>query len=805
MLKVWNCLETQHDWSLVLVAGLICLLTSLAAVNLYQRARVSDLRVSMFWLLTTGAVTGGGIWATHFIAMLAYTPGVAIDYDLKLTVASLLIAAVMTTLGFVVAAHGGRRWRVVVGGGLIGIGIAAMHYTGMASLNLLLSWDQATVISSIVAGIVLAIGAVALAQHGESSWNLAGAGVLLTLAITSHHFIAMGAIELLPAIDIATLSPRLSPVALCLTVALATSAIVGAGLFAALIDRSSHRRVTERTVQLDAALNNMGQGLCMYDDAGRLQLCNAQYIELYRLRAEDIVLGEDHERQIALKIAAGTMFLDADTHRSKLAAAIADRTPTDWMASLPDGREIHITYQPMSNGGWVITHEDYTERMQSRARIEFLAHHDGLTLLANRIAFDKQLAEATARAKAAQTSFAAICVDLDHFKAVNDVYGHIAGDEFLREVARRLTEAAADEFVARVGGDEFIILTAHGTRPEDAEALCERIVAAFAADFQLKGGVIRAGCSMGVAMFPDNGRTAEDLIANADAALYRVKADQRGSFRFFETSLDNSLREKRTLHRDLIEAVEKRQFEPYFQPQVTAFGEIVGFEVLVRWRHPTRGLVAPAEFIPLAEETGLITEIDEQVLRAACREGAGWDKPLAIAVNLSPVDFKRGDVPSTLLSILFETGMEPDRLHIEITEGVLMQDDGRAIGQLRRIKDLGAHLAMDDFGTGYSSLSYLQSFPFDKIKIDRGFVAQLVSNPQSRAIVKAIIGLGHSLGLSVIAEGVEQDDQLDFLIELGCDEFQGYLTGRPQPAKQYRVWTNDEPGAAADEAMARSN
>ena len=802
MLRVWNCLESQHDWRLVLVAGVVCLLTSLAAVNLYQRARVSDERAGMFWLLTAGAVTGGGIWATHFIAMLAYTPGVEVDYDLKLTVASLILATVMTTLGFSAASHGGRRWGAVVGGALIGIGIAAMHYTGMASLNLLLAWNEGIVITSILSGIVLAIGAVALARQGDTQWKLTGAGILLTLAITSHHFIAMGAIELLPAVQVDSLSPRLSPLALCFTVALATCAIVGAGLFAALIDRSSHRRVTERSVQLDAALNNMGQGLCMYDADGKLQLCNAQYLDLYRLREGDVVYGHDYNRQLQLKEAAGTMFADAGTHRSKLSAAIEDRKATDWMASLKDGREIHITYQPMPNGGWVITYEDYTERMQSRARIEFLAHHDALTQLPNRITFDKQLAELTARARTGNSSFAAICVDLDHFKEINDVYGHIAGDEFLREVARRLRDAAEDAFVARIGGDEFVILTPEGARPEDAEALCERVLLAFGRDFQLRGGAIRSSCSMGVAMFPDNGRTAEELIANADAALYRVKGDQRGSFRFFETSLDNSLREKRTLHRDLIDAVEKKLFEPYFQPQVTASGEIIGFEVLGRWRHPTRGLVPPAVFIPLAEETGLIGEIDEQILRAACREAAGWDKPLSIAVNLSPIDFKRGDVPSMLLSILFETGLQPDRLHIEITEGVLMQDDGRAIGQLRRIKDLGAHLAMDDFGTGYSSLSYLQSFPFDKIKIDRGFVAQLMSNPQSRAIVNAIIGLGHSLGLSVIAEGVEQDDQLDFLIQQGCDEFQGFLTGRPQPADQYRAWTGGamiaaERGAAA--------
>jgi len=801
MLRVWNCLETQHDWRLLLVAGLVGFLTSLAAVNLYQRARGDTERPNLSWLLTAGVVTGVGIWSTHFIAMLAYLPGFDFDFDFSLTIASLIVAAVMATLGLSVAAYGEARWTTVVGGGLVGAGIAAMHFMGVTSLNFATLWDWDLVAVALLFGLSLSVGAVALAQRGETLRSLAGAAGLLALAIGSHHFIAMGAMDVLRPIQIYDATGRISPLTLCLTIAVVTGAIAVAALLVALVDRRSNRRVAERSMQLDVALNNMGRGLCMFDAGGRVQLFNSQYLEMYNLRASDIRSGDDLDRLLHLKTAVGTSPSDVDAHCGHLSAAIAERIPADWMTALPDGRKIHVTYQPIANGGWVITHEDCTERVQNRARIDFLAHHDALTQLPNRIAFDRHLEEAILRAKATRSSFAAICVDLDRFKEINDVYGHGAGDAFLRDVARRLTAAGDGAFVARIGGDEFVIVVEKGVQPRAAEELCGRIVRAFELDFQLKGGAVKGGCSIGVAIYPDNGSSAEELIANADAALYRVKADQRGSFRFFETTLDASLREKRMLHKELIEAVEAEQFEPFFQPQVTASGEVVGFEVLGRWRHPNRGLVMPARFIALAEETGLISGIDEQILRAACREAASWDRPLSIAVNLSPIDFRRGDVASMILSILFETGLSPGRLNVEITEGVLMQDDGRAMSQLRRIRDLGAHLAMDDFGSGYSSLSYLQAFPFDKIKIDGTFVAQLGSNPQSRAIVRAIIGLGHSLGLSVIAEGVETNAQFELLVALGCDEFQGYLIGHPAPAAAYRDLTSAESATPASIAV----
>jgi diguanylate cyclase len=339
--------------------------------------------------------------------------------------------------------------------------------------------------------------------------------------------------------------------------------------------------------------------------------------------------------------------------------------------------------------------------------------------------------------------------------------------------------------VARLGGDEFAIVASAGPQPATAERISDRLIAAFNAECRLNGDIVHASCSIGISIYPQDGADGETLIANADAALYRAKAEERGTIRFFEAKMDQKLREKRALQRDLVAALENNEFELYFQPQAGTTGDITGFEVLLRWHHRERGVVLPGIFIPLAEEAGLIGAIDEWVLRAACREAASWSKPLSIAVNLSPVDFRRGDVPATILAILLETGLDPHRLEIEITEGVLIEDFARATSILRQIKNLGVHVAMDDFGTGYSSLSYLQSFPFDKIKIDQAFIAKLHSNTQSAAIVQAILGLGRSLKLPVIAEGVETAAQLAFLTEEGCDEVQGYLIGRPHPIAHY--------------------
>ncbi|MET0446160.1 MAG: GGDEF domain-containing phosphodiesterase, partial [Pseudorhodoplanes sp.] len=332
----------------------------------------------------------------------------------------------------------------------------------------------------------------------------------------------------------------------------------------------------------------------------------------------------------------------------------------------------------------------------------------------------------------------------------------------------------------------FSIVAHLGADPQSVDDLCARLSAVLDNTLLIDRQNVRVRCSIGISVYPQDGADTESLIAHADLALDRAKAEERGTIRFFEAEMDHQIREKRLLQRDLVVALENEQFQLYFQPQAAADGTIVAFEVLLRWRHPERGIVSPAVFIPLAEETGLISAIDAWVLREACREAATWQNPLSIAINLSPVDFRSGDVPAMLAAVLEETGLAPERVEIEITEGVLIDDFAGAIAILRDIKALGVRVAMDDFGTGYSSLSYLQAFPFDKIKIDQTFVMKLESNPQSAAIVHAIIGLGRSLKLPVIAEGVETAAQLSFLAAEGCAEIQGFLIGRPYPISHYR-------------------
>jgi diguanylate cyclase (GGDEF)-like protein/PAS domain S-box-containing protein len=428
---------------------------------------------------------------------------------------------------------------------------------------------------------------------------------------------------------------------------------------------------------------------------------------------------------------------------------------------------------------------DLTERNRAEAQIAHMARHDSLTDLPNRTAFNECLAARLDTAAAAKESFALLCIDLDRFKEINDVFGHGVGDELLRRVSARLLPACEGGFLARLGGDEFSVISAAGPQPAGAEAVSERLYAAMADDIEIEGHQLRAGLTIGISIYPDDGTDATSLLAHADAALYRAKAEARGSIRFFEPDMDRRLREKRALQHDLRLAIGRNELGLHYQPQALIGGEITGFEALARWHHPSRGLVPPNVFIPLAEESGLIIALGEWTLWEACREAASWPKPLNIAINLSPVQFQHGDLAGLVHSVLLETGLKPSRLELEITEGVLISDFSRAVSILRRLKTLGVRIAMDDFGTGYSSLSYLQAFPFDKIKIDQAFIANLERSPQSGAIIRAVIGLGRGLGLPITAEGVETQAQLDFLTRESCQEIQGFLIGRPEPIASY--------------------
>jgi diguanylate cyclase (GGDEF)-like protein/PAS domain S-box-containing protein len=680
-------------------------------------------------------------------------------------------------------------------------------------------------------------------------------------------------------------------------------------------ERRAEARLREQKLQLDTALNNMKQGLNLFDAAGRLVVCNERYLQMYRIQPDLAQPGCSVEDLVKARIEAGTFFtVDAEQYTVELMKAMARHEQTEATMELTDGRVIAVISRPTPDGnGWVVTHEDITDRRRAEqerdrsqafaatvienvpativvkdakdlrfrlinrageqyfgipresmigkraeevfdkdigntvlendrellrsglpqffdehpvttpggdrrivastrlpirdhegniqylltvvddrthrkraeAQIAHMAHHDALTGLPNRAAFNICLDSMIETAAPENLSFALMCVDVDRFKEINDVYGHGVGDALLRELSKRLQAAVGGAFLARLGGDEFIIITTEGDQPAAAEALAHRMLAAATDDFVLDAATVRAGISVGIAVFPVDGSDATTLVANANAALYRAKAEARGSVRFFEADMDKRLRERRVLQQELRSAIERGELMLNYQPQAQIDGAITGFEALVRWHHPQRGTVSPSIFIPLAEESGLIIPMGEWIMREACRQAASWANPLSIAINLSPIQFRHGDLPALVQSVLLETGLVPARLEFEITEGVLIGDFSRAVSILRRLKALGVRIAMDDFGTGYSSLSYLQSFPFDKIKIDQAFIGNFKSSPQSATIIRAVIGLARGLDLPVLAEGVETEEQLAFLAKESCDEIQGFLIGRPMPIEHY--------------------
>jgi diguanylate cyclase (GGDEF)-like protein/PAS domain S-box-containing protein len=782
MFRVLTCLEGEHDWRLVVLAGAVCFLASLTAISLLLRTRATLGNTRALWLVTAGVASGCGIWATHFIAMLAYQPAVPIGFDIGLTALSLVVAIVIAGAGVAVAVLVPAGWAAPSGGAILGGGVASMHYLGMWALQVpgRVTWALDLVAASIVLGMLFGAAALVVAVRFNTFRAKLTAAVLLTLAIVSHHFTAMGAVEIVS--DPTRIIDRfsLSPEALALAIANAALLILGLSLASAFSDS----RLRHKDRQFAAAVNNMSQGVVMFDTAERLVVCNRRYVEMYGLSADVVKPGCTLRDLIRNRRETGSLDRDPEQYRAELLSAMAQGKTISWIVETPDGRAISVINRPIPGGDWVGTHEDITERKRAEARIAHMAHHDALTGLPNRAAFTERLSSTLEKAAADGDSFAILCVDLDRFKEVNDVFGHSVGDALLCEISRRLQAAAEGTFLARLGGDEFTLIS-EGPQPATAEALTERLFAALASDIDLGTHQVRAGLSVGVSIFPQDGEDAATLLINADAAMYRSKTEGRGAVRFFEPDMDKRLRDRRALQHDLRSAIAHGELSVHYQPQAVIGGAIAGFEALIRWHHPAHGMVPPAAFIPIAEESGIIIPIGEWILREACREAASWPHPLQVAINLSPIQFRHGDLAALVHAVLLETGLAPHRLELEITEGVLIGDFDRALSILRRLKALGVRIAMDDFGTGYSSLSYLQSFPFDKIKIDRSFIAKLDANNHSAAIIRAVIGLGRGLNLPVVAEGVETEAQLAFLSRESCDEIQGFLIGRPLPIAAY--------------------
>jgi diguanylate cyclase (GGDEF)-like protein len=477
---------------------------------------------------------------------------------------------------------------------------------------------------------------------------------------------------------------------------------------------------------------------------------------------------------------------------------VAEKRATNSVLQTTDGRSIQLVNRPLANGGWVATQEDITERRRAEQKIAHLAHYDALTDLPNRVSFREQLQQELERTRRGE-QLAVLYIDIDEFKSVNDSLGHPAGDELLKAVASRLQSCIREtDFVARLGGDEFAIVQTGIKQPNDVVELVKRIYEAIREPHECLGHQVATDASIGIALAPNDGTELDQLLKSADLAMYGAKADGRRTYRFFEPQMDACVRARRTLELDIRQAIAEGAFELHYQPIVNlGSNEIVGCEALLRWNHPVRGMISPAEFIPIAEETGLILQIGDWVLTTACAEATNWPPGIKLAVNVSPVQFRSHAFSLKVANALATTGLSAGGLELEITEAVLIRDDEAALAMLQHLRAIGVHIALDDFGTGYSSLSYLQRFPFDKIKIDRCFVNDIAEAEGSSSIVQAVINIARARNMTTTAEGVETERQREMLLSFGCTEMQGYLFSPAMPVAKIRMRLSQANGIAA--------
>jgi diguanylate cyclase (GGDEF)-like protein len=560
----------------------------------------------------------------------------------------------------------------------------------------------------------------------------------------------------------------------------------------------------EQRRQRDAALSNMSQGLAMFDSSARLVVCNQRFLKMYGLPPEIVKPGCPFLEVIDCRIKNDNFFTDdIETFISDLRAKLDCGITVKKFASLRDGRIISIVDHPTADGGWVTTHEDVTELRRAEERISYAAHHDALTNLANRTQFGEQLDQALKRVGRGE-QFAVLYLDLDNFKFINDTLGHLSGDELLKAVASRLQKCIRNtDTLARLGGDEFAIIQTAVEQPADVAYLAVRIQEAINEPCELAGHRFIVEASIGIAMSPDNGVEAEQLLKNADLAMYQAKADGHGTFCFFEPEMDARVKARNTLEFDLRQAIMYGQFELYYQPLVNLQnGKITGCEALLRWHHPKRGVISPAEFITIAEESGLIEQLGEWVLRTACAEAMTWPDDIKVAVNVSPVQFKNQTLALTVIGALAASGLPARRLELEITETAIIHSEEATLVKLSQLREMGVKIALDDFGTGYSSLSYLQRIPFDKIKIDRSFIKNIADNDLSLAIVQAVITVAKARNVITVAEGVETEQQKELVRTLGCSEMQGYLFSRPVPVQDLLQFFPTHAQRPADAASA---
>jgi diguanylate cyclase (GGDEF)-like protein len=676
---------TYNLW-IVVVSVLVAIFASYTALNLASRITASRGKSAAVWLVGGAVSMGTGIWSMHFIGMLAFSLPIPMGYDIPITLASMAIAIIVSGFALYVVSRNTLSWQnLLQAGALMGAGISAMHYTGMAAMQMFpaITYDPATFAASFAIAVAASCAAlwIAFTLRSNSPWMVyakLGSAVIMGFAITGMHYTGMAA-------------ARFAADSVCLTGPLVGNAWM----------------------------------------AGTVTVITS----------------------LILCITLGLSVMDARIDSK--------------MAKMVESLQV------------------------ANDKLQRIALQDPLTKLPNRLLLEDRIAQAIAHCRRNKLECAVLFVDLDRFKTVNDSLGHSVGDELLRAVGERLCSLVrAEDTVSRLGGDEFVILLGETRQVAGATAVAQKIVEVLGQSFRINGRELHVTPSVGLSLYPQNGEDAQTLITKADAAMYFAKQSGRNNFQVFTNEMNTFFPERLVLENDLRHALERQEFELHYQPKMNMQeNRVVGMEALIRWRHPQKGLIPPAEFIPLAEETGLIVPIGRWVIEEACAQNKAWHDigltKLRVAVNISGVQFRQDDLLASIDQALARSGLAPEFLEVEITESVVMKNAAEAIVTLEHLRRAGVHISIDDFGTGYSSLSYLKRFPINTLKIDRSFIQDVSKDRDDAAIVRAIIGLAHNLRLTVVAEGVETRQQLQFLQLLGGDEYQGYYLSKPLPAAEF--------------------
>ena len=791
MITILGCVTQQHNPWLMAIAALLSGLACLTACMVLPRAQAASGRARAGWLVLSAVEFGGGVWSLHLVAMLAYLPDVPphelINYSLFEIVLSIAFALGGAFTGFALMLHeprnDSRRILVLAGASaLLTAAVAGTHYAGVMAMRASGTFvlDHEAIASSILSCAVLMAVAVSIMRDLRDVRRQLAASVALGLAVCTLHFTAMATLTPVPGLDRPADAGDLGAVPLVVSIAGLNLATLLVTLFLSMSDRRSAARVALEQGRLTQLVDLSFEGLVIERDGVVLDV-NGRVCELTGQRPAALV-GQPFDKLVPHEEAGERPSRARDRyvcHRDGHAVPVELLTRTIEYGGSP---------------AQAIALRDLTHRRRSEAALHRLAHFDSLTGLPNRSLLIGRLADSLADAGPDGT-VAVLCLDLDRFKPVNDTLGHTAGDKLLAAVADRLNGLVrGTDTLARMGGDEFVIvLPSPDGVAAIAVALASRIVARLAEPFGIEGQQVSVGVSAGIALYPDDGITGDELLRCADIAMYAAKNDGRNTFRLFRTEMDEQLQDRRALERDLREAIHHRELKLHYQPLVNcASGAIEGYEALLRWDHPTRGAVPPSVFIPVAEETSLILPLGRWVLECACKAAASWAAPLRVAVNLSPAQFRQPGLAEQIIATLDQTGLAPERLELELTEGVLIDDPDRAITLLSTLRRAGVRVSLDDFGTGFSSLSYIRRFPLDKIKIDKSFIAGMDTDRQAASIVQSLVALAHTLNLTVTAEGVETMAQLDALRLHSCNQVQGFLLGHPAPNP------GGTPGAVAD-------